>query len=176
MGTIVGGPYGRTTSGAPMKNGPNDKRVKVETLAERRGTVGEQSAAIAALARMDARTPRAKSPRARGINRLPATFLKLKPGLHSDGNNLYLQVTEGPHGNHRRSWIFRYQMPGPLPVGKKKSGGLRTIWGSVPQATFHSRRPASLPPNTENWSSGASTRLATATLRSPETWQRMRPS
>ena len=49
---------------------------------------------------------------AKGINRLPASYAKLKPGLHNDGNCLYLQVTVGPHGNRRRSWIFRYTLAG----------------------------------------------------------------
>ena len=49
----------------------------------------------------------------KGINRLPASYQKLKkPGLHNDGNCLYLQVSTGPHGNIRRSWIFRYQLSG----------------------------------------------------------------
>jgi integrase len=45
-----------------------------------------------------------------GINRLPASFMKLKAGYHSDGNNLYFQ-TDGPKGRHK-SWIFRYQLTG----------------------------------------------------------------
>lgn len=45
-----------------------------------------------------------------GINRLPASFLKLRPGYHCDGNNLYFQ-TDGPKGRHK-SWIFRYQLAG----------------------------------------------------------------
>ncbi len=49
---------------------------------------------------------------AKGINRLPASYAKLKPGLHSDGNCLYLQVTIGPRGNRRLSWIFRYTLSG----------------------------------------------------------------
>ena len=49
----------------------------------------------------------------KGVNRLPASYQKLKkPGLHNDGNCLYLQVSIGPHGNVRRSWIFRYQLSG----------------------------------------------------------------
>jgi integrase len=48
----------------------------------------------------------------KGINRLPASYQKLKPGLHSDGNCLYLQVSDGPNGNRRRSWIFRYTLAG----------------------------------------------------------------
>jgi integrase len=48
----------------------------------------------------------------KGINRLPASYAKLKTGYHSDGNNLYLQVSDGPTGSRRRSWIFRYQLAG----------------------------------------------------------------
>src|ERR1700722_12137514 len=49
---------------------------------------------------------------ARGINRLPASFHRLRPGLHNDGNCLYLQVSVGPGGNRRLSWIFRYTLAG----------------------------------------------------------------
>jgi hypothetical protein len=49
---------------------------------------------------------------ARGIKRLPASHKTLKPGMHCDGGNLYLQVTEGAGGNRRRSWIFRYVLKG----------------------------------------------------------------
>jgi len=49
---------------------------------------------------------------ARGINRLPASFKNLKPGLHCDGGNLYLQVSLGAAGNRRASWIFRYMLKG----------------------------------------------------------------
>ena len=31
-----------------------------------------------------------------------------KPGLHADGGCLYLQVSIGPAGNLRRSWLFRF--------------------------------------------------------------------
>jgi len=48
---------------------------------------------------------------ARGINRLPASFKNLKPGLHCDGGNLYLQVSLGASG-YNRSWIFRYWLKG----------------------------------------------------------------
>lgn len=44
--------------------------------------------------------------------RLPKTYRSLKPGLHADGGNLYLQVTTGRERNHRRSWIFRYKLAG----------------------------------------------------------------
>jgi len=44
--------------------------------------------------------------------RLPKTYQSLRPGLHADGGNLYLQVSKGSDGNHRRSWIFRYRLPG----------------------------------------------------------------
>ena len=49
---------------------------------------------------------------ATGINRLPASFKSLKPGMHADGGNLYLQVSLGPSGNRRNSWIFRYTLTG----------------------------------------------------------------
>ena len=49
---------------------------------------------------------------ARGINRLPASFHKLKPGAHCDGNCLYLQVSIGPRRNRRMSWEFRYKLAG----------------------------------------------------------------
>jgi len=49
---------------------------------------------------------------ARGINRLPASFKNLKPGLHCDGGNLYLQVSLGAAGGRRASWIFRYMLKG----------------------------------------------------------------
>jgi integrase len=49
---------------------------------------------------------------ARGINRLPASFKSLKPGLHADGGNLYLQVSLGASGNRRLSWVFRYALRG----------------------------------------------------------------
>src|ERR1700724_3094864 len=47
-----------------------------------------------------------------GINRLPATFKSLKPGMHCDGGNLYLQVSLGASNNRRLSWIFRYTLRG----------------------------------------------------------------
>src|SRR5262245_5697018 len=49
---------------------------------------------------------------ASGINRLPATYKNLKPGMHCDGGNLYLQVSLGKPGNRRLSWIFRYVLKG----------------------------------------------------------------
>lgn len=48
-----------------------------------------------------------------GIEKLKVHKLKTKnPGLLSDGGNLYLQTSAGKDGNLRRSWIFRYQLPG----------------------------------------------------------------
>ena len=38
-----------------------------------------------------------------------------KPGLHSDGANLYLRVSKGTRGNLRKSWIFRYELAGNKP-------------------------------------------------------------
>ncbi|MGO9672710.1 MAG: tyrosine-type recombinase/integrase [Methylocella sp.] len=52
---------------------------------------------------------------ARGINRLPASFKRLGPGMHCDGGNLYLQVTLGAADNRRASWIFRYALKGRKP-------------------------------------------------------------
>jgi integrase len=50
---------------------------------------------------------------ARGIELLPATYKTLRtPGLHCDGGSLYLQISVGRRGNRRRSWIFRYALPG----------------------------------------------------------------
>jgi hypothetical protein len=49
---------------------------------------------------------------ARTLKKLPKTYLSLKPGLHSDGGNLYLQVSLGREGNRRLSWIFRYRLRG----------------------------------------------------------------
>jgi integrase len=42
---------------------------------------------------------------------LPATYKTIKrPGMHSDGGNLFMQVRTDDDGNVRaRSWIFRYQ-------------------------------------------------------------------
>ena len=48
----------------------------------------------------------------RGVERLPASYRTLKPGLHGDGGCLYLQVSDGDSGNRRKSWIFRYQLAG----------------------------------------------------------------
>ncbi len=60
---------------------------------------------------------------ARGINRLPASFKSLKPGLHCDGGNLYLQVSLGADDNRRRSWIFRYALKG----SKARDMGLGSV-------------------------------------------------
>jgi integrase len=42
---------------------------------------------------------------------LPATYKTIKRrGMHSDGGNLFMQITADPNGNVRgRSWIFRFQ-------------------------------------------------------------------
>jgi integrase len=47
---------------------------------------------------------------ARTLGKLPKSYLKLKPGLHADGGNLYLQVSVGREGDRRLSWIFRYRV------------------------------------------------------------------
>jgi hypothetical protein len=44
-----------------------------------------------------------------------------RPGMYPDGDCLYLQVTEGAQGNIRKSWLFRYAIPG----GKKPSASGR---------------------------------------------------
>lgn len=64
-----------------------------------------------------------------GIEKLKVSDLKTKqPGLLSDGGNLYLQVSRGKHGNIRRSWIFRFKLPGKkecdMGVGSLDSIGL----------------------------------------------------
>ena len=59
----------------------------------------------------------------RTIARLPATYKSLKPGLHSDGGNLYIQVSDGAEGRRRRSWIFRYQLKG----RKRRDMGLGSL-------------------------------------------------
>ena len=47
------------------------------------------------------------------LNKLTIGDLKSQqPGLLSDGGNLYLQISRGKDDNVRRSWIFRYQLPG----------------------------------------------------------------
>lgn len=59
---------------------------------------------------------------ARGINRLSATGLaKLPPGLHSDGDKLYLQVDPKIDA---RSWIFRYPNRNPNAKSKTRYMGL----------------------------------------------------
>jgi integrase len=74
---------------------------------------------------------------ARGINRLPASYQKLKPGLHNDGNCLYLQVSIGPRGNRRLSWIFRYTLAG----RKSRDMGLGgTSYVSLTQAREFARK------------------------------------
>ncbi|CAK7258649.1 MULTISPECIES: site-specific integrase [unclassified Shinella] len=51
----------------------------------------------------------------RAIHRLPASFKSKKPGMHADGGNLYLQVSENKDGLRRQSWVFRFQLPGMKP-------------------------------------------------------------
>jgi integrase len=50
----------------------------------------------------------------RTLNRLSEMRVrKLKTkGMYADGGNLYLACTVGDDGNVRKSWIFRYQLPG----------------------------------------------------------------
>jgi integrase len=51
---------------------------------------------------------------ARTINRLSHRKVETlkKPGMHSDGGGLYLQVTQAPDGTPRKSWLFRYAVAG----------------------------------------------------------------
>lgn len=51
---------------------------------------------------------------ARTINRLSHRKVETlkKPGMHSDGGGLYLQVTQGSDGTPRKSWLFRYAVAG----------------------------------------------------------------
>ena len=51
---------------------------------------------------------------ARTINRLSHRKVETlkKPGMHSDGGGLYLQVTQGSDGTPRKSWLFRYAVSG----------------------------------------------------------------
>jgi integrase len=62
-----------------------------------------------------------------GIAKLKVTNLKARaPGLLSDGGNLYLQISRGQRGSIRRSWIFRFKLPG----GRQRDlglGGVDTI-------------------------------------------------
>jgi integrase len=50
----------------------------------------------------------------RQINRLTALRVEKQrqPGLHPDGNGVYLQVTLGADGSLRKSWLFRFRMQG----------------------------------------------------------------
>ena len=59
---------------------------------------------------------------ARGTGQLPASYKTSRPGLHGDGGNLYLQVSDGPHGR-RRSWVFRFQLKG----GRRRDMGLGSL-------------------------------------------------
>jgi integrase len=51
---------------------------------------------------------------AREINRLSHREAESisRPGMHSDGGGLYLQVTKGTDGSIRKSWLFRYSANG----------------------------------------------------------------
>jgi integrase len=80
----------------------------------------------------------------RKIHRLPASYQRLKLGLHSDGNCLYLQVSKGPAGNRRRSWILRYALKGQYVVdenGDKRRQKYRDMGlGSVNEFTLDEAR------------------------------------
>jgi integrase len=56
-----------------------------------------------------------------------------RPGMHCDGGGLYLQVTAGPDGAPRRSWIFRFVSPA---SGKERQMGL----GSLADVTLSEAR------------------------------------
>ncbi len=63
---------------------------------------------------------------ARALQKLGASKLKTKkPGLYSDGGNLYLQTSVGKDGNIRRSWIFRFALSGK----KQRDMGLGSLNG-----------------------------------------------
>jgi integrase len=61
---------------------------------------------------------------ARTINRLSHRKVETlkKPGMHSDGGGLYLQVTRGSDGTPRKSWLFRYAVG-----GRERQMGLGTL-------------------------------------------------
>jgi integrase len=65
---------------------------------------------------------------ARGIKeKLNVSKLKTKkPGRYSDGGNLYLEVSRGRNGSIRRSWLFRFKLPG-RPERDMGLGGLDDI-------------------------------------------------
>ena len=71
---------------------------------------------------MDPKKPTRRTA-ARGTGQLPANYkTSCGPGLHGDGGNLYLQVSDGPHGR-RRSWVFRFQLKG----GRRRDMGLGSL-------------------------------------------------
>ena len=57
----------------------------------------------------------------RRVNRLTARYVQKarRPGLHADGNNLYLKVDDGG----AKSWIFRHEVGGKT---RKPDWGRRT--------------------------------------------------
>lgn len=59
-----------------------------------------------------------------------------KPGMHSDGGGLYLQVTEGSDGAPRKSWLFRYAV-----AGRERQMGLGPL-SDVPLAEARNRATA----------------------------------
>jgi integrase len=67
---------------------------------------------------------------ARTINRLSHRKIETlkKPGMHSDGAGLYLQITQGSDGSPRKSWIFRYAI-----TGRERQMGLGAV-ADVPLA------------------------------------------
>jgi Arm DNA-binding domain len=83
-------------------------------------------------------------PMARTLKKLPKTYLSLKPGLHSDGGNLYLQVSIGKEGNRRLSWIFRYRRRGAGKLRDMGLGGANTV--SLAKAREPRRQISAGPP------------------------------
>jgi len=68
------------------------------------------------------------------IHKLTARFVETaKDGLHADGGNLYLQVSNGGKG---RSWIFQYKS---RKDGRSKNMGLGSA-ATVPLAVARARR------------------------------------
>lgn len=75
---------------------------------------------------------------ARTINRLSHRKVETlkKPGMHSDGGGLYLQVTEGSDGAPRKSWLFRYAV-----AGRERQMGFGPL-SDVPLAEARNRATA----------------------------------
>ncbi len=102
---------------------------------------------------------------ARTINRLSHRTVEAlkKPGMHSDGGGLYLQVTEGADRTPRKSWLFRYAV-----AGRERQMGLGPLNDvSLAEArdralTARELRRAGKDPITEREASRAEARLVAA--------------